>query len=53
VSSSEVSDHWTETAEGKRARERSGGYADPLPCEKRPLSNGSRVINKVTFLSWA
>ena len=51
--SSEAFENWTERAEGKRARERSGGYADPLPCEKRPLSNGSRVKSKVAFLSWA
>ena len=35
----------------KTACERSGGYADPDPWEKIPLSNGSRVTAKLAFLS--
>jgi hypothetical protein len=53
VSSSEALDHSTATTEGRIACERSGGYADSLPCEKTPLSKGSRVELTIAFLSSA
>ena len=39
--------------EGKTALERSGGYADGLPCEKRSLSKGSSAELTMAVLSRA
>jgi hypothetical protein len=45
--------HCRVKTDGKTACEQSGRYADPLPCEKRPLSKGSRDALRDTFLSRA
>jgi len=39
--------------EGKTAREWSGGYADGLPCKKRPLSKGLSAEVTTAVLSTA
>jgi hypothetical protein len=53
TSLSEELDHSMVIAEGKIAWEQSGGYAESLPCEKRPPSKASRPAPRMMVSSKA